>query len=114
MECISRAHRLAVLVPLAPMIFIRPAAAQSSPDTVSAPITNVRYEVTFSKQFAEQRRIGVAMTFGVTGAGPVVLSLPAWTPGAYEISNFARWVVNFAATSDLSLIHISEPTRLLS
>jgi predicted metalloprotease with PDZ domain len=29
-----------------------------------------------------------------------LLSLPAWTPGAYEISNFARWVTRFAATSD--------------
>ena len=100
MECISRADRLALLLPLAGLIFVRPAVAQSSPDTISAPITNVRYEVTFSKQFADQRRIGVAMTFGVTGNGPVVLSLPAWTPGAYEISNFARWVVNFAPTAD--------------
>ncbi len=35
-----------------------------------------------------------------TGGAPVILSLPAWTPGAYEISNFARWVTEFAATSD--------------
>jgi hypothetical protein len=27
----------------------------------------------------------------------VVLSLPAWTPGAYELSHFARWVSNFEA-----------------
>ena len=26
------------------------------------------------------------MTFDVTGRAPVLLSLPAWTPGAYEIS----------------------------
>ena len=36
------------------------------------------------------------MSFDVGGTGPVLLSLPAWTPGAYEISNFARWVVNFS------------------
>ena len=30
----------------------------------------------------------------------MVLSLPAWTPGAYEISNFSRWVVGFEATGD--------------
>jgi predicted metalloprotease with PDZ domain len=35
-----------------------------------------------------------------SGTAPVVLSLPAWTPGAYEISNFARWVVGFEATGD--------------
>ena len=40
------------------------------------------------------------MFFSVTGSGPVLLSLPEWTPGAYEISNFARWVVDFAATGD--------------
>jgi predicted metalloprotease with PDZ domain len=29
----------------------------------------------------------------------VLLSLPTWTPGAYEVSNFARWVLNFSASS---------------
>jgi predicted metalloprotease with PDZ domain len=29
----------------------------------------------------------------------VLLSLPAWTPGAYEISNFSRWVSAFAPTA---------------
>ena len=33
--------------------------------------------------------VDVAMTFATTGTAPVLLSLPAWTPGAYEISNFA-------------------------
>jgi predicted metalloprotease with PDZ domain len=39
------------------------------------------------------------MTFSVTGTGPVLLSLPAWTPGAYEITEFAKWVIGFSATS---------------
>jgi predicted metalloprotease with PDZ domain len=39
------------------------------------------------------------MTFTADGSGPVVLSLPAWTPGAYEISNFAQKVVAFEATA---------------
>ena len=39
------------------------------------------------------------MSFDVGGTGPVLLSLPAWTPGAYEISNFARWVVSFSPVS---------------
>jgi predicted metalloprotease with PDZ domain len=44
------------------------------------------------------------MSFDVTAAGPVLLSLPAWTPGAYEISNYARWILNFgAAAGDQSL-----------
>jgi predicted metalloprotease with PDZ domain len=65
----------------------------------SAPISGVRYEVTFDPSTAATRTLRVGMTFDVTGPGPVLLSLPAWTPGAYEISNFARWVSNFAATS---------------
>jgi len=65
----------------------------------SAPISAVRYEVTFDQTTAPTRTLRVGMTFDVTGPGPVLLSLPAWTPGAYEISNFARWVSNFSATS---------------
>jgi predicted metalloprotease with PDZ domain len=36
------------------------------------------------------------MTFTVGGTEPVLLSLPSWTPGAYEIDNFARDVINFS------------------
>jgi predicted metalloprotease with PDZ domain len=64
---------------------------------VSAPIANVRYLTTFNRVTARARTIEVAMTFDVTSAAPVLLSLPAWTPGAYEISNFARNVTAFAA-----------------
>jgi predicted metalloprotease with PDZ domain len=38
------------------------------------------------------------MRFEATSAGPVLLSLPAWTPGAYEISNFAKHVGAFRPT----------------
>ena len=76
------------------------AQAVNHGDSTSAPIRDVRYDVTFMRPNGQQRAIDVAMSFNTTGASPVVLSLPAWTPGAYEISNFARWVVDFAATSD--------------
>jgi predicted metalloprotease with PDZ domain len=75
------------------------ASAWSQPAVQSAPIAGIRYEVTFDPTTAPNRTLHVAMTFDVTGPGPVLLSLPAWTPGAYEISNFARWVSNFAASS---------------
>lgn len=64
----------------------------------SAPITNLRYDLTFDSTTASRRTIEVVMSFDVTGPGPVLLSLPAWTPGAYEITNFARWVSGFTAT----------------
>ena len=69
-------------------------------DSVSVPIHDVHYDVTFMRANAEQRAVDVAMSFTVGGTGPVVVSLPAWTPGAYEISNFSRWVTDFAATGD--------------
>ena len=80
------------------------AAAQQQPavsgGNVSAAINNVRYEVVARAAEARTRRIHVRMSFGVEASGPVLLSLPAWTPGAYEISYFARWVSGFEATSD--------------
>ena len=71
------------------------AGAQST--VTSAPITNIRYEVTFTRANAERRSVSSGVTFTVGGNAPVILSLPAWTPGAYEISNFARNVSNFSA-----------------
>jgi predicted metalloprotease with PDZ domain len=66
----------------------------------SASISGVRYELTFNTETAARRRVAVRMTFTVSGTAPVLLSFPTWTPGAYEVSNFARNVVGFAATQD--------------
>ncbi|MFL5524087.1 MAG: PDZ domain-containing protein, partial [Gemmatimonadaceae bacterium] len=63
----------------------------------SAPISDISYEVTFTRTNAAVRRVSSAMTFTVGGAEPLLLSLPSWTPGAYEIGNFARNVADFAA-----------------
>jgi predicted metalloprotease with PDZ domain len=72
-----------------------PAAAQTAPTPPrSAPISNLRYEVTFDSLTAAARTITVRVNFDVAGPGPVLLSFPAWTPGAYELSWFARWVLN--------------------
>ena len=69
--------------------------AQQAAAPRSAPLTNLRYEITFDSSTARTRTIKVAMSFDVAGPGPVLLSFPAWTPGAYELSWFARWVSNF-------------------
>jgi predicted metalloprotease with PDZ domain len=71
-------------------------AQQPARAPVSAPLTNLRYEITFDSATAQHRTIKVAMTFDVTGAGPVLLAIPAWTPGAYELSFYARWISNFS------------------
>jgi len=78
-------------------------AQQTTPPTTAAParsvpLNNIRYEITFDSTTARERMIKVMMSFDVGGNGPVLLSLPAWTPGAYEVSNFARWVENFSAS----------------
>ncbi len=81
-----------------------PAAAQQATRAAVAPrsaaIENVRYEVTFDRVMAIDRRIRVVTTFDVSGTEPVLLSLPDWTPGAYEISYFPRWVTDFDASAD--------------
>jgi predicted metalloprotease with PDZ domain len=75
----------------------RPAAAAS---TASAPISDIRYEVAYDNGTAASRTLKVTMTFATSGAAPVILSLPAWTPGAYEMTWFAKWVSAFTPTGD--------------
>jgi predicted metalloprotease with PDZ domain len=73
----------------------------AAPDSmISAPLTGIRYEVTADRAALATQRLGVAMSFDVASDAPVLLSLPAWTPGAYEISNYARWLSGFRATQE--------------
>lgn len=65
----------------------------------SAPVANLRYEITFDSATAAERSLKVTVAFDLTGPGPVLMSFPAWTPGAYEITNFARWISHFEATA---------------
>ena len=68
----------------------------------SAPISDVRYDVTFDSTTALRRTLAVAMSFAARSPGDVLLSLPAWTPGDYSIANFARYVADFGATDGSS------------
>jgi len=58
----------------------------------AVPLSNIEYVVTFDSATAQSRTIGVSMMFNVARAGEVLLSLPSWTPGAYEIGNYARFI----------------------
>jgi predicted metalloprotease with PDZ domain len=85
---------LLLAAPAAPL-----AAQRAVADSMtSAPVTEMRYEVAADRAAFATRRLRVTTTFAASGPAPVVLSLPAWTPGAYEISNFASRVGGFAAT----------------
>jgi predicted metalloprotease with PDZ domain len=61
------------------------------------PPGNIRYDITFTAATARLRTLQVTTTFDVRTSAPVLLSLPAWTPGAYEIGDFARHVRGFRA-----------------
>jgi predicted metalloprotease with PDZ domain len=61
-------------------------------------VGNLRYEVVADREAMAARRLRVTTTFDVAGAAPVLLSLPMWTPGAYENGDFARNVAGFGAT----------------
>ncbi len=64
----------------------------------SAPVSDLQYQLTYTAATAQGRSLTVTTRFQVGGDGTVLLSLPSWTPGAYEVSNFARQVSNFSAT----------------
>ncbi len=74
-----------------------PPRASAQGTATSAPLTDIQYEVTFTRANAERRQVTSTMTFTVGGTDPVLLSIPKWTPGAYEIANFARDVSSFSA-----------------
>lgn len=90
----SRSLRRAALLVLAGV-----PAGLAAQQPVSAPLSNIHYDVSFTRETAARRSIGVSMRFDVAGPGDVLLSLPSWTPGAYEVTNFARWVSGFTPTA---------------
>ncbi|MDQ6771210.1 MAG: hypothetical protein M3Z54_14635, partial [Gemmatimonadota bacterium] len=63
---------------IAPVIAVLLAASKGSPQVTgqstatSAPLTNISYEVTFTRANAERRSVSSAMTFTVGGNAPVV------------------------------------------
>ena len=90
-----------ILFAAAALAAAQPGAAQTPGRQAAQPaVTNVAYELTFTRASAAERSVHVAMSFDVAGPGPVLLSLPAWTPGAYDVTWFARWVSGFEARRD--------------
>jgi predicted metalloprotease with PDZ domain len=57
----------------------------------------VRYEVSIPSPTA--RQFHVSAEFSATGKDTLFVSLPAWSPGNYEIQNYARYVYGFGAKS---------------
>lgn len=63
----------------------------------SAQVSNLRYELTFGTAEGVRRTPVVRMSMEAAAPGPVLVSLPAWTPGSYSVANFARYVRAFSA-----------------
>ena len=62
--------------------------------SVSARAQTVRYEVSLT---AAGRQFHVSAEFPAAGNDTLFVSLPAWSPGSYEIQNYARYVYGFSA-----------------
>lgn len=67
---------------------------------VSAPISDISYQVTADSAAVRRHQLGVTMSFRVTGTSPVILALPAWSPGHYVLLWFARRVSQFSVQSN--------------
>lgn len=79
----------------------KPAASErQAPARDANGVTEIRYDVTWDRETAERQEIHVEMSFRVDDAEPVVLSLPAWTPGSYELDDFAQNVRSVEARQD--------------
>ena len=68
-------------------------------------ISNVRYEVTFDAETAVRREIHVEMSFDVDDDLTISLSLPSWTPGSYQLDDYAQNVRNTWASENGQEIH---------
>src|SRR5438874_8793198 len=65
--------------------------------TVAAPLPAqaVRYDVSLLS--TTEKQFHVSADFPTTGKDTLFVSLPAWSPGNYEIQNYARYVHGFGA-----------------
>lgn len=76
-----------------------PGASPVAP-TAAQQISDVRYDIVFNGETAARREIHVEMTFDVSGEDAVALSLPSWTPGSYELDDYAKNVRGLWARQD--------------
>jgi predicted metalloprotease with PDZ domain len=68
--------------------------------TLSAPVANVRYEITADSAALRSRQLVVTTRFTVHTMRPVLLALPAWSPGHYVLLWFASRVSDFSAVAE--------------
>src|SRR5206468_4871 len=86
-------HSSSIWEPLVRHALVLLVAVPLSAQTVSP----VEYEV--SVPLPAARLFHVRAEFPARGKDTLYVSLPAWSPGNYEIQNYARYVRHFAATT---------------
>ncbi|WKW11118.1 hypothetical protein Strain138_000353 [Pseudogemmatithrix spongiicola] len=74
-----------------------PLAAQGRPPR-SVPLRDLGIEIHAGRAQLSEARVDITLRVQVDSAGPVLLSMAAWTPGSYDIANYARAVSGFAAS----------------
>src|SRR6185437_642564 len=84
------------LVPSATLSLVCAAPMLAQTLRQSAPIADVRYEITADSASVGRRQLGASMTFHVNSTAPVVLAIPAWSPGHYVLIWFASRVSQFS------------------
>ena len=79
------------------MLLIAVPLSAAAPAPAPAQTAPVKYEV--SVPAPATRLFHVRAEFPTRGKDTLYVSLPAWSPGNYEIQNYARYVRHFAATA---------------
>jgi len=72
----------------------------SATSLVGQALSDVRYDVVFDAETSARGEIHVEMSFDIGDDSPVALSLPAWTPGSYQLDDYAKNVRGFWAVQD--------------
>ena len=68
-------------------------------------VAEIQYDIVFNQETALEREIHVEMSFDVLDDDPVALSLPSWTPGSYELDDYAQNIHNLWARQNGAEIH---------
>lgn len=90
---------LTLAAPLAALIAAAPLAAQvRAPQSVA--IDTLRIEIHAGRAQLAEAHVDLTLRFRAQEPGAVLLSMAAWTPGSYDIANYARAVSDFTAAAD--------------
>lgn len=93
-HAVTRLTRHLVVVALCTTAAI--ASAQERPPR-SVPLDDVRVEIHAGREQLAASHVDVTMHATLREPGAVLLSMAAWTPGAYDVANYARGVSDFTA-----------------